>query len=298
MPLQSMVHILRQAQVEGYGVGIFCGHSLENFVAIVEAAVEERSPIIMATGGSSHRALAGLIRGLAEDAPVPIAIELDHGRDFVAVMEAIRAGYTDVMIDASALSYEGNVNMTRKVVEAAHAAGVGVEAEIGHVGLMSDTSATTHAGLTEPAEAVRFVADSGCDVLAVAVGTAHGMGQTKREPKLDFVRLRQIRDAVSVPLVLHGGSGVSDDDFRTAIANGISKINIYTALALAATKAIRMAVADPKMTYHQLGVITRDAIKAETIHHMRVFGSSGKAQPYKTYWTLDGESPTTKITVE
>jgi len=290
MPFRSMKEILGEAQAGRYGVGVFCGNTIETYVAACEAAIEERSPLIIATGGFPRRAQAALVRALAEDAPVPVAMVLDHGRDFAAVMECIRVGFSDVMIDGSSLPYEENVALTRKVVEAAHAAQVGVEAEIGHVGLNSEYAQVEErgAGLTEPAEAVRFVADTGVDFLAVAVGTAHGLGQAKRVPKLDFERLNQIRNAVPTPLVLHGGSGVTDDDFRTAIANGICKINIFTALALAGADAIRQVAADPKSTYGQMNAAAKAAIKASVVHHMRVFGSSGKANASRKYWLAAG----------
>jgi fructose-bisphosphate aldolase class II len=277
MPLQSIVPMLNKARDEGYAVGLFDVHSWEGVTAILGAAVDQDSPVIIAPQVSPRGPAADLVRGLVADMPVPVAIELDHGRTFELVMECIRGGFTDVMIDASTLPYDGNVALTRKVVAAAHAVGMGVEAEIGHVGRGTDYDdvEARRAGLTKPQDAVRYVADTEVDVLAVAVGSAHGM--YKGTPELDLERLRQIRAAVEVPLVLHGGSGLSDDDFRDAIAGGIAKINIYTNMALAAVAAMRESLQDPAVRYRGVQRAAEGAIKGVVEHCMQVFGSSGKA---------------------
>jgi fructose-bisphosphate aldolase class II len=268
--------MLKKAQAEGYAVGMFDCNTLEGILAVIEAAVEERSPALIAPIMFDRRAAVGLIRELAVQAPVPIGIELDHGRDFQNVMECIRAGFTDVMIDASIKPYEENVALTSKVVEAAHAAGVGVEAELGHVGRAAEQAdaASRRAGFTDPAQAAAFVAATGVDFLAIAVGSAHG--QYIAAPELDFELLEQIRQAIDIPLVLHGGSGIDDDDFRRAVAGGICKVNIHTAMALAAVETMRNSLQDPKMTYGQISREVREAIKGVVTHHMRVFGSSGR----------------------
>lgn len=277
MPLQSMVPMLKAAQSDGYAVGLFNAHSLEGIMAILEAATEQRSPVIIAPILMPRRAAVALIRELAAELAVPVAIELDHGRDFGAVMECIRAGFTDVMIDASTGSYEENVALTHKVVEASHAAGVGVEAEIGHVGRGEDYADvdSRRATLTQPEEAARFAADTGVDVLAVAIGSAHGLYEG--EPELDLERLHQIRAVVDVPLGLHGGSGLSDEDFRAAIAGGICKVNIYTNMALAAMAAVRESLADTGANYIRAQRAIRQAIKQVVVHCIQAFGSAGKA---------------------
>ena len=277
MPLQSMVPMLKKAQAEGHAVGLFDAHSLEGIMAILEAATEQQSPVIIAPFFVPRRAAVALIRELAADAPVPVAIELDHGRDFGAVMECIRAGFTDVMIDASTRPYEENVALTRKVVEVAHAAGLGAEAEIGHVGRGTDYAnvEARKATLTRPEDATRFVADTNIDILAVAIGSAHGL--YKGEPELDLERLRQIRAAVDVPLVLHGGSGLSDEDFQAAIAGGICKVNIYTNMAVAAVAAMRESLTDLAVHYFQVQQAAQQAIKEVVVHCMQVFGSAGRA---------------------
>jgi len=270
-----MVPMLRKAQAEGYAVGLFDAHTLEGMLAILEAAVEERSPVIIAPFYMNRRAAVGLIREVAADAPVPVAIELDHGRDFQAVMDSIRAGYTDVMLDASTLPYMENVALTCQAASAAHAVGLGVEGEIGHVGRAEESAEARQAAMTEPDEAARFVAETGVDALAVAVGSAHGAH--KGEPRLDLARLRAIRAAVDVPLVLHGGSGISDDDFRQAVAHGMHKINIYTAMARAAVAAMRQTLVDPATSYLQVEREVQAAIREVVVHHMRLLGSAGRA---------------------
>ena len=277
MPLQSMAPMLQKAQAGGYAVGLFDVHTLEGMWAVIEAAVEQRSPVIVAPFLASRRAMAAFIREQAGDAPVPVAIELDHGRDFNAAMECIRAGFTDVMLDASTKPYEENVALTRQVVEAAHAVGMGVEAELGHVGrgqAYADVNAR-RAAFTRPEDAQRFVAETGVDALAVAFGSAHGV--YRGQPELDLDLLDRIRVSVDVPLVLHGGSGLSDDDFRAAIERGISKVNIYTNMALAALKAMRGKLADPEVSYVEVGQAVQAAIKEVVAHCMGVFGSAGKA---------------------
>ncbi len=277
MPLQSMVTMLKAAQAGKYAVGLFDVHTLEGINGVLEAALESRSPVIMAPMQGNRRALAAHIKELAARMPIPVAIELDHGRDFANVMDAIASGFTDVMLDVSTKPYEENEALTKQVVQAAHMAGCGTEGEIGHVGSGAtyDNTAELQAGFTRPEEAVRFVAATGVDILAISIGSAHGV--YKGEPKLDFDRLVAIRKAVDVPLVLHGGSGIPDADFQKAVSLGISKINIYTAMALAAVDAIREKLNDPAVRYMDLGRVAQGAIKGVVKHHMEVFGSVGKA---------------------
>lgn len=258
---------------------------------MIDAATVQRSPVIVAPFVAPRRAMVGLLRELAADTPVPIAIELDHGRDFGTVMECIRAGFTDVMLDASTKPYEENVVLSRQAADAAHATGVGAEAELGHVGrgeAYADVEARQSA-FARPEDAERFVAGTGVDALAVAFGSAHGV--YREEPELDLDLLDRIRDRVEVPLVLHGGSGLSDDDFRAAVEHGISKVNIYTNMALAAVTAMeeslgcRPANAD-RPTYIQVQQGVQEAIKDVVVHCMEVFGSAGRAQPARGFHGL------------
>jgi fructose-bisphosphate aldolase class II len=278
MPLQSMVPMMKKAQAGGYAIGMFDMYTIEGFQAIIEAATEQNSPVMIAPFGMDRRILMAAIAEMAALAPIPVAVVLDHGRDFAQVMDSIHAGFTDVMIDASTLPYDGNVALTSKVAEAAHLAGLGVEAEIGHVGQGSDYAdpSIRKAGLTSPDEAARFVAATGVDTLAVAIGSAHG--QYVGTPELDFERLVEIKAAVSAPLVLHGGSGIADEDFRKAASLGICKVNIHTAMAMAATAAIAATIKEDEYThYMKLTRVAAAAIKEVVVHHMQVFGSVGKA---------------------
>jgi len=278
MPLSSMIPLLKTAQKNSYAVGQFNFHNIDGLMGILQAAENKNSPVILGPLFLPPRAIMAMLRELAASASVPVAVTLDHGRSPDQCLECIRAGYTDVMLDSSALPFDDNVRETLDVVKAAHPSGVGVEGEIGHVGLGEDYDnvSATKANLTLPEEAVRYVEQTGVDAVAVAVGSAHG--HYKGEPKLDFNRLAEIRAVVDTPLVLHGGSGISDADFRECIRLGISKINIYTHLADAALAAARAQLADPDLKhFFQLQYATQDAIREVVEHYMDVFGSSGKA---------------------
>ena len=278
MPLTSMIPLLKAARSGGYAVGQFNFHNMDGLLAILGAAEEKESPVILGPLFLPPRAIMSMVRELAGEASAPIAVTLDHGQSFDQCMQCVRAGYTDVMLDTSALPFEENARESRRVADAAHAAGVGVEGEIGHVGMGEDYEDYSRiaSDFTGPEEAARYVEESGVDAVAVAIGTAHG--HYKGEPKLDFDRLAEIRGAVEAPLVLHGGSGVSDDDFRKAIGSGISKVNIYTHLADAALEAVRSQVSDPDLKhFFQLQYASQQAMRQVVEHYMDVFGSSGKA---------------------
>lgn len=281
MALQSWLPVLKDAREQGYGVGLFDCHTVEGAVAIVEAAVEERSPVILAPLGPTRVQQGAFIRALAEDADVPISIHLDHGRDFDIVMQCIRGGYTDVMLDASVETYDVNVAGTKQVVAAARPVGVGVEAELGHVGQGAnyDDEASRKALFTQADDAERFVDETGCDILAVAIGSAHGV--YKGKPELDFERLEEISTRIPHPLVLHGGSGIPPEAFQKAVSLGISKINIYTGMAQAAVGAMRTAVADDDASYMGVQRQVQAAIKDVVVEHMQIFGSSGKADRFR-----------------
>ncbi len=278
MPLTSMIPLLKAARSGGYAVGQFNFHNMDGLLAILGAAEEKESPVILGPLFLPPRAIMSMVRELAGEASAPIAVTLDHGQSFDQCMQCVRAGYTDVMLDTSALPFEENARESRRVADAAHAAGVGVEGEIGHVGMGEDYEDYSRiaSDFTGPEEAARYVEESGVDAVAVAIGTAHG--HYKGEPKLDFDRLAEIRGAVEAPLVLHGGSGVSDDYFRKAIGSGISKVNIYTHLADAALEAVRSQVSDPDLKhFFQLQYASQQAMRQVVEHYMDVFGSSGKA---------------------
>jgi fructose-bisphosphate aldolase class II len=273
-----MVPLLNRAQKDGYAVGQFNFHNMDGLMGILQAAENKGSPLILGPLFLRPRAIMAMLRELANAASIPVAVTLDHGRSFDQCQECIGAGYTDVMLDSSALPFEENVRETKAVVEAAHASGVGVEGEIGHVGMGEDyeNAAAVKAALTLPEEAARYVGLTGVDAVAVAVGSAHG--HYKGTPRLDFERLSEIRNKVATPLVLHGGSGIRDSDFRECIRRGISKINIYTHLADAALAAARAQLADPELKhFFQVQYATQDAIRSVVEHYMDVFGSSGRS---------------------
>ncbi|MFZ5815844.1 MAG: class II fructose-bisphosphate aldolase [Bacillota bacterium] len=282
MPLVTGLEILKEAQRGRYGVGAFNCHTLDMITAVVEVAVQEGAPVILQFTEGSIRSngwsyISAVAREAAIQAPVPVAIHLDHGASFSVVMQAIRHGFTSVMIDGSESSYAENVALTRRVVEAAHLAGVTVEAEIGHVGGVEDDQGSQHGWLTDPEDARRFWQEAGMDYLATAFGTAHGW--YKEEPKLDFPRLRRIRELVDAPLVMHGGSGVPAEQVREAIAAGIAKINVATELKDAWAQALRQTLerlpgeSDPR----KLLAPSRAAVQDVVREKIRLFGSNGRA---------------------
>lgn len=236
MSLVTLDYVLKRANKGGYAVGAFNFFTMENLIGIIKAAKVKNSPVIaMASVGAmkvmGEKAVVGLCRGVADDFGAQVVLHLDHATDFDTICRCVDNGFTSVMIDASSKSYQENVDVTARVVEYAAKYGVSVEAELGHVAGKEDniTVDEREALFTVPEDAVRFVSDTGIDALAVAVGTVHGF--YKSEPKLDFPRIAKIHELLpNMPLVLHGGTGVSDDDFRRAITLGVQKINVGTEL--------------------------------------------------------------------
>jgi len=277
--LVNLNDVLKKAQREKYAVGLFNATDSDMLDALVSAAEELRSPIIIGTAevllpyGELSLIAPGLVSA-AKNASVPVVVHYDHGLTFKRCMEAMKRGFSSVMFDGSAKSYDDNISETREIVKTAHAMGASVEGEIGHVGDNGDNDAETTDMYTKPEEAVAYLSATGVDALAVAIGTAHGA--YKQRPKLDINRLREIRAAVDVPLVLHGGSGLSDDDFRNCIEAGVSKVNIFTDLCLAGSAAMREAC-EKGLDYLECRNAKVAAIKNEAEKKMRLFGSVGKA---------------------
>jgi fructose-bisphosphate aldolase class II len=276
--------MLLDAQKGGYAVGAFNTNNLEITHAIFRAARAKKAPVMLqiSSGAAKYAGiefLPEIVRISARLSDIPAAIHLDHGPDFETVMRCLRYGFTSVMRDASKLPFDQNVAEIRKVVEAAHAVGVPVEAELGRlVGVEEHVVVTEREqAMTDPDQAAEFVRASGCDSLAVAIGNAHGF--YKGEPKLDFDRLQAIRDKVDVPLVLHGASGILDHQIRTAVGLGICKINIDTELRYAFATTVRRVIdenpdqIDPRKI---LGPAT-DAMQAVVERKIELFGSAGKA---------------------
>lgn len=235
--------LLQAAQAGGYAVGSFNTYNLEGSQSIFLAAEALNAPVFVAVGAGAlchadPALLVPMLRERARVSPVPVALHLDHARQFAEVTEALQQGFTSVMIDGSALPLEENIALTRRVVRAAHAAGVAVEGELGGIPGPEDrlAPAGVDATLTDPIAAARFVEATGVDALAVSVGNVHGF--YRGEPHLDLPRLEAIRRAVAVPLVLHGASGLPEAAIRAAIARGVRKFNVNTELRAAFLQAV------------------------------------------------------------
>lgn len=276
--LVNLNEVLLDAQKNHYAVGLFNTTDTDMLQAVIEAAEKLRSPVIIGTAEillpyGELSLIAPSVIAAAKRASVPVVVHYDHGLTFERCMEALRLGFSSVMYDGSAKPYEQNVAETREIVRIAHAFHATVEGEIGHVGNAggADPSVDRY---TTVSEARKFLEDTGVDALAIAIGTAHG--QYKTAPQLSFDRLREIRSAIGVPLVLHGGSGLSDSDFRQAIEHGIAKVNIFTDLCLAGMKANAQSVQDGS-DYLAARNAKKDAIAAAVERKILLFGSSGKA---------------------
>ncbi len=293
------------ARRSGYAVGAFNVNNLEVVLAVAEAAAEEKSPAILAvTPGAIKYAglpyISKIVRTAAENTSVPMSLHLDHGEDFETASKCIGAGFTSLMIDGSHLKFDENIALTKRVVEIAHPKGIPVEAELGRLaGVEESTVEEKDAILTDPEAASEFVERTNVDALAVAIGTCHGAYKFKGEPKLDFERLRLISKKVSKPLVLHGASsvpswiiekatkygaelggakGIPEDHIQKAISMGIAKINIDTDLRLAFTATVRETLANSPKEFDPRKILgpAKDAMKQVVKAKMRLFGSSGK----------------------
>jgi fructose-bisphosphate aldolase class II len=276
--------LLQDAHKNNYAVGAFNVNNMEIVQAIIEAAEEMNSPVILqaSQGGLKYAGveyIAALGKLAAEKAKVPVVLHLDHGTDFDQVMLCIRNGFSSVMIDGSRFDLEGNIAITKKVIEVAHAVGVSVEAELGKIGGTEDhiTVDAKDATFTDPDEAKRFVDETNVDYLAIAVGTAHGV--YKGEPKLDFDRIKTIKGMLNMPLVLHGSSGVPDEAIKKAVANGINKINIDTDLRIAFANGIKQFLKENPDNIDPRKILTpaKDGMKEAVKEKMALFGSVGRA---------------------
>ncbi len=285
MNLVSLRDVLKHAEDGGYAVGAFNANNMEIVQAIIESAVEERSPVILqASQGAIKYAglgyIVSMVRTAAGDTDVPVVLHLDHGTDFAQVMRCIRHGFSSVMFDGSALPLEENIAITRSVVEIAAAVGISVEGELGKIGGTEDEISVEEkdAFLTDPVEAERFVNGTGIDALAVAIGTAHGPYKGKK-PEIDFPRLERIRELTGIPIVMHGASGVPDEDIRKGIQLGVRKINIDTEIRQAFTKGLHEFIRanpdniDPRKMLAPAKKEMKEIVKSK----MRLFGCCGKA---------------------
>lgn len=274
--LVTLNEVLKDAQKNKYGVGLFNTVNFEMAKGVIDAAEETQSPVIIGTAEvllpyAGLEDLTALLLPMAKKAKVPVVLHLDHGLTQDVIIQALKLGFSSIMYDCSAESYENNINNMRYIKKLTDSFGVSLEAELGHVGANMGDDGSIY---TEPEEAKDFAEKTGVDALAVAIGTAHGA--YKSTPKLDLERLSQIAEAVSIPLVLHGGSGLSDDDFKNCITRGISKVNIFTDINCAAAKAAVKAYKDG-LGMTDLMTHMQKAVKDETIKKMKIFGCCGKA---------------------
>ncbi|WP_274648512.1 class II fructose-1,6-bisphosphate aldolase [Paenibacillus humicola] len=284
MPLVSMNEFLPKAKANKFAVGQFNLNNLEFAQATVEAAMEEKSPFIFGVSEGALKYMGmeftvAIAEAAAKKSGLPIALHLDHGSSFEVAMKCIRAGFSSVMFDGSHYTLEENIKLTKEVVKTAHAMGVSVEGELGTIGGVEDDLSVdeAHATLAKPEEAIRFYEETGVDCLAIAVGTAHGM--YKGEPKIHYDIIQKVADAIPVPVVLHGGSGVPDEAIRLSVQAGVGKINVNTENQVACTNAIREVLAGDANVYDPRKYLTpaRNAMKAVIQEKIRLFGSSNQA---------------------
>ena len=306
MPITTPKEMFDRAYKEGYAIGAFNVNNMEIIQGIMEAGAEERSPLILQVSAGARK-YAGqnyimkLVEAALEDADIPVCVHLDHGPDFELCKACVDGGFTSVMIDGSHLPFEENIAITKKVVEYAHDRGVWVEAELGRLAGVEEHVVSESSIYTDPDQAVEFVERSGCDSLAIAIGTSHGAYKFKGEAKLDFERLDKISNMMpGYPLVLHGASsvpqefvamantygaklgdakGVTEDLLRQAAKSGVCKINIDSDIRLAMTANIRKYMAENPEAFDPRSYLkpARQAVKDMVQRKIRnVLGSSNK----------------------
>lgn len=283
--LITMKAILELAEVKNIAIGAFNITSLEGIQAVLQASEELNQPVILQFAPVHEAIIPMTVIGpimllMADRASVPVAVHLDHGDDLSVLKKALDMGFTSVMYDGSALSFEENAANTRIAVEMAGIYGASVEAEIGAMGRQEFSSIgegeegeATEGCYTDPEQAERFVKTTGVDALACSFGTVHGLYLT--EPKLDFDRISQIKSRIGLPIVMHGGSGVSDQDFRKCINNGVRKINYYTYLAKAGGMHVKEKAMESEgyVYYHDVTLWGIDAMKKDVLHTIKVFSN-------------------------
>jgi tagatose 1,6-diphosphate aldolase GatY/KbaY len=282
MALVTTKNLLLDAQTNGYAIGAFNVENMEMIQAVVSAAERKKSPVIMQTTPSTLKYanvafFYANAKVAAEKASVPVAIHLDHGNSFSLAMRTLREGYTSIMIDGSPLPFEENVALTKSVVDACHPAGVPVEAELGRVGgKEDDLVGGDNDPYTLPLEAKEFVERTNVDSLAVAIGTAHGV--YKGIPKLDINRLQSIRELVSIPLVLHGTSGVPDEVVKECIKRGICKVNYATDLRIAFSNGVKKYLKENENVYDpkKYGTVAREEVEKYVLEKIDVLNSAFK----------------------
>lgn len=280
--LVNMNDILLPAKEGKYGVGFFNAVNVEMARAIIETAEELNSPVMVGTAeillpAMELERVSEYLIPMAKKAKVPVCVHYDHGLTFDRCMEALRLGFTSIMYDCSTASYEDNLENVAQMVKICHGMGVTVEGELGHVGDNEGTGVLANPSdyFTDPNTAVDFVTKTGIDSLAVAVGNAHG--DYKFPPKLDFDRITEIADKTGIPLVLHGGSGLSDSDFKMAVSRGICKVNIFTDIDKAGKAGIQKGLEAGAKTMMGLIPYEIDAMKEVVREKIMLFGSNQRA---------------------
>lgn len=277
--LGNLNDVLIPAARDGYGIGMFNCITLEMTEAVFSAAEKLHVPVIVGTAevllsAASLSSVADMLLRRAKESSVPVVLHYDHGITFEKCMEAIQCGFTSVMYDCSMDTYEENVRKTTEIVKIAHSIGVTVEGELGHVGDNEGRGKLVNPKdyYTDTKQALDFVRRTGIDALAIAVGNAHG--DYRFPPKLDFERIGQIAEAVKIPLVLHGGSGLTDADFQRAIQKGISKINIFTDISKAQTEGARKALEAGVNNAFDMLPYEKKAIQETAERKMKIFAGN------------------------
>ena len=274
MALYLMKEILIDAEKRGYGVGFFNGVNLEMIRAYIRAAEDVKSPIIIGTAEGllpygDFDWIAPALLNAARNARIPVAVHLDHSYSFNVIMKALSAGFGSVMFDGSLLAYEENIRVSADIARIARPMGAGLECELGKVGCLDEGGVKGKNVYTNPAQASEFVEKTGADFLAISIGTIHGT--YAETPRLDLELLAKIRRTIPTPLVLHGGSGLSDDDFKNCIKGGISKINIYTDVITAALNTVREECG--KYLYTDINRKAEEAMYNVTVNKLKLFDS-------------------------
>ena len=277
--LVTMAEILQHAKEENYGVTAPNIQNEDMARAVVKVAEDLKAPMIVDINTWVHPDIpwfVGFVRELAIASPVPIAMNLDHGKNYHDMILGIRAGFTSIMVDRSSLPYEENVAQTKEVVKMCHEIGISVEAELGHVGQGQNYDVDGVSNLTVPEEAAKFIGETGVDCLAVAIGTAHGL--YKGVPHIDFDRLAKIVEACpNTPLVLHGGSGTGDENLQRAVHSGIQKVNLATELVYAGKDTLAEFIKNPKFDKWKLMPAFIEGYSDRLSHYVKLFGQDGKA---------------------
>ncbi len=277
--LANLNDVLKKAQKEKYAVGLFNTTDSDMLQAAIEVAEELNSPIIIGTAEvllpyGELQLIAPSVIAKAKAAKVPVVVHYDHGLTFDRCIEALKLGFTSIMFDGSTKDYETNIKETQEIVKIAHSFGASVEGEIGHVGQAASEDNLATDMYTTPEEAKAYLDATGVDALAVAIGSAHGVYKSK--PQLNLKRLEEISSTVDVPLVLHGGSGLSDEDFQNCAAKGMAKINIFTDLCLAGDKAMKEGI-ETGIGYLETRNLKVKYIKEAIKKKILVFGCANKA---------------------